>query len=247
MFKSMFTIFQKRTLPQFSIVLFCSLFSLQAQSQNYISGTVKDVSGEPLPGVQVLLKGSTTGTITNIDGSYAFKLPNNLEKPTLVISSTGFNTYEIDISPAKSVKQELGNFLFCLTYGKICEDGYVYKTEIHEDFRPILLPYRGQKKVLLLAIKEHLPHPVTSQLDILEKIIEEKLARLWFCLNNGDACQKEIINNHEFLTGELDSYNNYLITARKNIKNGDSIEKGLSRLPYFKEQFNQHKIFKCDH
>lgn len=46
-------------------------FAIMATAQNkQISGKVTDASGEPIPGASVLLKGTTTGTITNLDGTY---------------------------------------------------------------------------------------------------------------------------------------------------------------------------------
>ena len=50
--------------------VFLSSLSLYAQSQK-VSGTVKENKGEPLPGVTVVVKGSTGGTITDINGSYS--------------------------------------------------------------------------------------------------------------------------------------------------------------------------------
>ncbi|MBN2173203.1 MAG: TonB-dependent receptor [Bacteroidales bacterium] len=44
--------------------------SLQANQKDKISGVVQDVNGNPLPGVTVLVKGSTNGTITDIDGNF---------------------------------------------------------------------------------------------------------------------------------------------------------------------------------
>lgn len=61
-----------------------------------ISGIVTNVFGEPLPGVTIFIKGTTTGTITNIDGYF------NLEKvpaySVLVVSFVGMKTIEIPVS-----------------------------------------------------------------------------------------------------------------------------------------------------
>ena len=42
------------------------------KTDNYVSGIVKDINGEPLFGVNVSVKGSTTGTITDEEGAYSF-------------------------------------------------------------------------------------------------------------------------------------------------------------------------------
>lgn len=63
------------------------------QQDQTISGRVTDSSGEPLPGVTVLIKGSTQGTITDGDGNYS--LPNVSSDVTLVFSFIGMRSQEI--------------------------------------------------------------------------------------------------------------------------------------------------------
>jgi len=41
------------------------------QQQRGVSGTVTDESGQPLPGVTIVIKGTTQGTVTNADGNYS--------------------------------------------------------------------------------------------------------------------------------------------------------------------------------
>ncbi len=60
-----------------------------------ISGTVTDDTGEPLIGVNVVVKGTTVGTATDFDGSYSLDAPD--DATTLVFSYTGFNTEEVAI------------------------------------------------------------------------------------------------------------------------------------------------------
>ncbi len=55
-----------------SMLIVCS-FTVAAQNQ--VSGTVTDESGDPLAGVTILVKGSSVGTSTNIDGEYAINVP----------------------------------------------------------------------------------------------------------------------------------------------------------------------------
>ncbi|WP_349564222.1 SusC/RagA family TonB-linked outer membrane protein [Ekhidna sp. MALMAid0563] len=66
-----------------------------------VSGTVTDASnGEPLPGVTVLVKGTTNGTITGINGEYELAVPSG---STLVFSSIGYSSQEIAASEAGDV------------------------------------------------------------------------------------------------------------------------------------------------
>ncbi|MEQ9443263.1 MAG: TonB-dependent receptor [Cyclobacteriaceae bacterium] len=62
-----------------------------------ISGTVTDQEeGEPLPGVNVLAKGTTIGTVTDVEGKFRFTVGDDVE--TLVFSSIGYQTQEVQIN-----------------------------------------------------------------------------------------------------------------------------------------------------
>ncbi|MFT2008477.1 SusC/RagA family TonB-linked outer membrane protein [Pontibacter sp. 13R65] len=78
----------------FSVLL---VFSFQmAWAQQVITGKVTDEKQQPLPGVTVLLKGTTTGTSTDIDGAYSLQVPNG--SGTLVFSFIGFLAKEVPVS-----------------------------------------------------------------------------------------------------------------------------------------------------
>lgn len=65
-----------------------------------VSGTIKDEGGEPLIGVNILVKGTVTGTITNLDGQ--FELSVSSPPPiTLVFTSIGYEPQELSISNAE--------------------------------------------------------------------------------------------------------------------------------------------------
>jgi TonB-linked SusC/RagA family outer membrane protein len=64
-----------------------------------VSGRVTDATGEALPGVTVLVKGTTTGTSTGADGSFSLSVPEN---STLVFSSIGYKNQELAITGATS-------------------------------------------------------------------------------------------------------------------------------------------------
>lgn len=55
----------------FFLLLVVLVSSAMLQAQNIaVSGIVKDVTGEPLPGVNIMEKGTTNGTITDVDGKF---------------------------------------------------------------------------------------------------------------------------------------------------------------------------------
>ncbi len=63
--------------------------------QPAVSGTVTDEVGQPLPGVTVVVKGTTQGTVTNADGEYS--LTNIPEDATLQFSFVGMVTQEMEV------------------------------------------------------------------------------------------------------------------------------------------------------
>ena len=66
-----------------------------------ITGQVTDENSEPLPGVNVLVKNTTVGTVTDIDGNYRLNAPDDAE--TLVFSSVGYQSKEVNINGRSSI------------------------------------------------------------------------------------------------------------------------------------------------
>jgi len=75
------------------LLLGCAL-SLQAQN---VSGTVKDAGGEPVIGAFVQVQGTTTGTMTDIDGKYSIDVP-DFAKSVLEFSMMGMVTQTIPVN-----------------------------------------------------------------------------------------------------------------------------------------------------
>lgn len=73
-----------------SIISFLSLYSFAVQAQ--VMGSVVTANGEPLVGVSILIKDSSQGTITDVDGTYS--ISNTTPSSVLVFSYTGYNTIE---------------------------------------------------------------------------------------------------------------------------------------------------------
>jgi TonB-linked SusC/RagA family outer membrane protein len=68
----------------------------EQQGERTVKGTVTDEEGLPIPGVTVQVKGTSGGTITNIDGNFSFNIPGNAQ--ILVFSFVGMKTQEITIN-----------------------------------------------------------------------------------------------------------------------------------------------------
>ncbi|NJO90990.1 MAG: SusC/RagA family TonB-linked outer membrane protein [Chloroflexia bacterium] len=79
------------------VLLAIILCTTQIFAQTVITGNVIDSDGEPLPGVNILVKGvSGVGTITNMDGFYTLEIPK--EATYLIFSFTGMKSKEIEIT-----------------------------------------------------------------------------------------------------------------------------------------------------
>jgi hypothetical protein len=75
--------------------------SSSSQQQKSVSGKVTDSSGSPLPGVSVVVKGTTNGIITDTDGKYV--LPNVPENATLQFSFVGMKGQDVAVSGKRTV------------------------------------------------------------------------------------------------------------------------------------------------
>ena len=69
---------------------------ITAQQKKEISGSVKDSKGQPLPGVSVVVKGTTIGVITDIDGNFKLSVPT--DSKAIVFSFIGMKIQEILIA-----------------------------------------------------------------------------------------------------------------------------------------------------
>ncbi len=74
-------------------------FAVQQQNERTVTGVVKDKSGEPLIGVNVVLKGTATGTITGLDGDFMLQVP---ASGVLEISYIGYKTVEVKLTSSNT-------------------------------------------------------------------------------------------------------------------------------------------------
>lgn len=97
-------------------ILILLLFGLPLSifSQVTATGTVSDAeSGEPLIGVNILIKGTSTGTVTDFDGNYEIELPG--EGEVLVFSYTGYQNVEITVGQS-------GSYDVTMSSGEVLEE-----------------------------------------------------------------------------------------------------------------------------
>lgn len=75
-----------------------------ASTTKNVSGIVKDERGEPVIGANVVVKGTTNGTVTDMNGQYSLSVP---EGSTLQISYIGYNTQEVKVGSGNVVNVSL--------------------------------------------------------------------------------------------------------------------------------------------
>ena len=94
-----------------------------------IRGTVTDLeNNEPLPGVNVLAKGTTTGTVTDVDGNYRLTVGDDIT--TLVFSSVGYLSEEVEINGRNIVNLSLSPDIQSLEEVVVVGYGAVKKSDL---------------------------------------------------------------------------------------------------------------------
>ncbi len=92
-----FDVLQKKVMQVFAFILLFTLIPVSSFGQELqkVSGNVTDSFGEPMVGLTVLIKGTTTGGITDVDGHYELNVPADA---TLVFSFIGMVAQEIPVA-----------------------------------------------------------------------------------------------------------------------------------------------------
>ncbi len=78
--------------------IFVSITSAQERTVN---GIITDASGSPLPGVNVIVKGTTIGAITDMNGKYSIKVPNN--DAIILTTYVGYATQELQVGTQTAI------------------------------------------------------------------------------------------------------------------------------------------------
>jgi Ca-activated chloride channel family protein len=76
-------------------VIFLSAFTMAPAQNHLISGVVKDEAGNPMAGVTIIEKGTSSGTLSDINGAYQLQV--SFESSYLVFSFVGYETQEVKI------------------------------------------------------------------------------------------------------------------------------------------------------
>ncbi len=102
--------------------------SFRLSQEKTITGKVTDENGEGLPGVNILVKATTTGTVTDIDGNFRLSVPD--DAATLVFSSVGYITEEVAISNRAVINLEMSPDITSLSEIVVVGYGAVKKSDL---------------------------------------------------------------------------------------------------------------------
>ena len=82
-----------------------TFLAVTCYAQLQVNGKVTDEKGQPLPGVNIIVKGTSSGAITDAEGNYAFA--DLQENATLVFSFIGYNSQEIAVNDRTTINVSL--------------------------------------------------------------------------------------------------------------------------------------------
>ena len=87
-----------KSLTRILLLVVCALWAISASAQTRtITGQVIDESGDPMPGVSVLVKGTNTGMATDMDGKYSVKASKG---SVIEFSYIGYMTQSVTVENA---------------------------------------------------------------------------------------------------------------------------------------------------
>jgi TonB-linked SusC/RagA family outer membrane protein len=85
--------------------LLLMLASVVLAQERQVSGTILDETGAPMPGVNVILKGTSVGTASDTDGKFSLQVPG--DQSVLVVSFVGYTTQEVTVGSQTSITVNL--------------------------------------------------------------------------------------------------------------------------------------------
>jgi TonB-dependent starch-binding outer membrane protein SusC len=95
-----------RIYKKFNVILLILLVqSGMLLAQREVTGEVTDELGDPLPGAAVLVKGTSTGTVTDIDGEYTIEVPG--DDAVLVFSFLGYQNLEVNVGVQSTINVKM--------------------------------------------------------------------------------------------------------------------------------------------
>lgn len=130
----------------------------RSKASKIVTGMVTDDYGEPLPGVNVVIKGTTNGTVTDVDGSY--QLPKS-DDMILTYAFVGFESQEIEVGDRSTIDVTMGG---AMELQEVVVTGYSNVTSTgYTPAKPI-----GGNKSYKKYLDENLSYPEAARTNEIE-------------------------------------------------------------------------------
>ncbi len=110
------------------ILFFAGVMAVNAQMKSLNGKVVSSDDGSPIPGVSVSVKGTTVGTVTNMDGNYSLQVPQ--DSKSLMFSFVGYRTQEVAVEGKSVVNVTLEVDVFSVDEVVVVAYGTQQKREI---------------------------------------------------------------------------------------------------------------------
>lgn len=93
-----------------------------------VTGNVTDENGEPLVGLTIYVKGTTAGTITDVEGNYTISISPGMADPVLVFSYVGMSTKEVRVGDQRTINTMMSEDMIGLE--EVVAIGYGTKSKL---------------------------------------------------------------------------------------------------------------------
>lgn len=142
-----------------------------------IQGTVTSKEdGSPLPGINILIKGTSIGTVTDASGN--FQIESAQPNPSLVLSFIGFQTQEITVADRNQVNVQMA--LDVTQLSEVVVTGYGIQGEAYTPTVELAHPVMGNR-----AFKQYLEKNMRYPKEALDKKVEGRVTIEFFVETNG--------------------------------------------------------------
>jgi TonB family protein len=153
-----------------------------------IKGQVKATDGQPLPGVNVLIKGTAEGTVSDINGRYSISTAQ--ENPNLVFSFVGLHTSEVKAKDTTNVDVTMREDLSQLSEVVVTGKSYSNRDDAQGPVIRLAEPYGGRK-----AYDKYLDDNIQYPAEALEKKVKGRVLIEFTVGTDGSISQFNVLRS----------------------------------------------------
>jgi hypothetical protein len=145
----------KKVVLLFLSFLLMGILVANAQMKTIAGKVVSSDDNSPIPGVSVVVKGTTMGTITNANGAYSLSIPQTVK--TLTFSFVGYRTQEVVLENRTAIDVKLEVDVFAVDEVVIVAYGIQQKRDVSGTIATVKGDEPCLSRVLTRPFRERLP------------------------------------------------------------------------------------------